>query len=388
MIDLFVVLVVYWFVYFFLGGFIMFGNIFGMFFIVMIFGELYGFVIGCVIDGCLLGMGLIEVDIQVEFDCCKLGMLWYVMQWQEVDEVEILLGVFEGVMIGMLIVLLICNIDQCSKDYGNIVEMFCFGYVDYIYWQKYGICDYCGGGCLFVCLIVLIVGVGVVVKKWLCECFGVEVCGYMSGFGEIDVLFVDWLYVYENLFFLLNVVVVLEFEVYMDVLCKEGDLIGVCIDVVVLGVLVGWGELVFDWFDVDIVKVMMSINVVKGVEIGVGFDSVVQCGLVYGDELMLVGFVGNYVGGVFGGILMGQDIIVLIVIKLILSICMLCCLIMKFGEEVMVEIFGCYDLCVGICVMLIVELMFVLVLIDYVLCYCVQCGDVEMLMLKIVGSVI
>lgn len=351
------------------------------------FGELYGLVIGCVIDGCFLGLVLDVVEFVYDLQCCVIGKSWYIFVCCEVDEVEILFGVYEGLIIGILIVLLICNIDQCSKDYVNIGQQFCLGYVDYSYWYKYGICDLCGGGCFLVCEIIMCVVVGVVVKKWLVECFGVIVCGYLLQLGDIILVGFDWLVVEDNLFFWLYVVQVLEFEVYMDVLCKFGDLVGVCVDVVVDNVLLGWGELIYGKFDGELVVVLMSINVVKGVEIGDGFVSVVQKGIEYCDLLILQGFVSNYVGGIFGGIFIGQLVVVLIVLKLIFSLCLLGLLLDMVGNVVEVIIIGCYDFCVGICVMFIVEVMVVLVLMDQVLCYCVQCGDVGMIILCIFGQI-
>lgn len=217
------------------------GNTLGTLFTVTTFGESHGPAIGCVIDGCPPGMGLTEADIQVELDRRKPGTSRHVTQRQEADEVEILSGVFEGVTTGTPIALLIRNTDQRSKDYGNIVETFRPGHADYTYWQKYGIRDYRGGGRSSARLTAPIVGAGAVAKKWLRERFGVEVRGYMSGLGEIDVPFVDWSHVHENPFFSPNAAVVPELEAYMDALRKEGDSIGARIDVVASGVPVGWG---------------------------------------------------------------------------------------------------------------------------------------------------
>lgn len=373
--------------FFFVMWYFMFSNIFGKLFLVIMFGELYGLVIGCVIDGCLLGLEIDVVEFVYDLQCCVIGKSWYIFVCCEEDVVEILFGVYEGCIIGILIVLLICNIDQCSKDYSNIVQQFCFGYVDYSYWQKYGICDLCGGGCLFVCEIIMCVVVGVIVKKWLLQCYGVCVCGYLLQLGEIMLIGFDWLVVEDNLFFWLVVGQVFVLESYMDVLCKFGDLVGVCVNVVVDGVLLGWGELIYGKFDGELVVVLMSINVVKGVEIGDGFVSVVQKGIGYCDLIIFDGFVSNYVGGIFGGIFIGQQVIVLIVFKLIFSLCLFGVMVDVSGVVVEVIIIGCYDFCVGICVILIVEVMMVLVLMDQVLCYWVQCGDVGEVVLCILGSI-
>lgn len=218
------------------------GNTLGTLFTVTTFGESHGPAIGCVIDGCPPGMALTEADVQLELDRRKPGTSRHVTQRQEPDQVEILSGVFEGVTTGAPIALLIRNTDQRSKDYGNIVETFRPGHADYTYWQKYGVRDYRGGGRSSARLTAPVVGAGAIAKKWLRERFGVEVRGYMSALGEIEIPFVDWSHVRENPFFAPNADIVPQLEGYMDALRKDGDSIGARIDVVASGVPVGWAS--------------------------------------------------------------------------------------------------------------------------------------------------
>ncbi|MCM2547574.1 chorismate synthase [Burkholderia glumae] len=362
------------------------GNTLGKLFTVTTFGESHGPGIGCVIDGCPPGMALTEADIQLELDRRKPGTSRHVTQRQEPDAVEILSGVFEGRTTGTPIALLIRNTDQRSKDYGNIVETFRPGHADYTYWQKYGIRDYRGGGRSSARLTAPVVGAGAVAKKWLRERFGIEVRGYMSALGEIEVPFVDWAQVHENPFFAPNAAIVPQLEAYMDALRKDGDSIGARIEVVASGVPVGWGEPLYDRLDADIAHAMMAINAVKGVEIGAGFASVAQRGSEHGDELTEQGFVGNHAGGILGGISTGQDLTVSIAIKPTSSIRTPRRSITKTGEAAIVETFGRHDPCVGIRATPIAESMLALVLIDHALRHRAQCGDVETATPRIAAS--
>ncbi|MCG1018140.1 MULTISPECIES: chorismate synthase [Burkholderiaceae] len=353
------------------------GNTFGTLFTVTTFGESHGPAIGCVIDGCPPGLALAEADIQMELDRRKPGTSRHVTQRQEDDRVEILSGVFDGVTTGTPIALLIRNTDQRSKDYGNIAETFRPGHADYTYWQKYGVRDYRGGGRASARLTAPNVAAGAVAKKWLRERFGVQVRGYMSALGEIDIPFVDWAHVADNPFFAPNAQIVPQLEAYMDGLRKDGDSIGARISVTASGVPLGWGEPLFDKLDADIAYAMMGINAVKGVEIGAGFDSVRQRGSLHGDELTPAGFAGNNAGGVLGGISTGQDIVVSIAIKPTSSIRTPRRSIDKAGEPVMVETFGRHDPCVGVRATPIAEAMLALVLMDHALRHRAQCADVK-----------
>ncbi|QHB54548.1 chorismate synthase [Ralstonia solanacearum] len=352
------------------------GNTLGLLFSVTTFGESHGPAIGAVIDGCPPGMALSAEDIQPDLDRRKPGTSRHVTQRKEEDQVEILSGVFEGKTTGTPICLLIRNTDQRSKDYGNIVETFRPGHADYTYWHKYGIRDPRGGGRSSARLTAPVVAAGAVAKKWLRERFGVEIHGYMSQLGDIQIPFVDWSEVPNNPFFAPNAEIVPELETYMDALRRDGDSVGARIEVVATGVPVGWGEPLFDRLDADIAHAMMGLNAVKGVEIGAGFHAVSQRGSEHGDELTPDGFVGNNAGGILGGISTGQDISVSLAIKPTSSIRTPRRSIDKAGEPTVVETFGRHDPCVGIRATPIAEALLALVLIDHALRHRAQCGDV------------
>ena len=276
------------------------GNSLGTLFCVTSFGESHGPAIGCVVDGCPPGLKISEADIQAELDRRKPGTSRHVTQRREPDEVEILSGVFEGVTTGTPIALLIRNQDQRSKDYGNIAESFRPGHADYAYWQKYGIRDYRGGGRSSARETAVRVAAGAIARKWLQERYGVAIRGYMAQLGPVDIPFVSWDEIDGNAFFAPNQAIVPQLESYMDDLRKSGDSVGARINVVATGLPVGWGEPVFDRLDADIAYAMMSINAVKGVEIGAGFSSVAQLGTQHSDEMSPEGFLSNNAGGVLG----------------------------------------------------------------------------------------
>ncbi len=355
------------------------GNTFGKLFSVTTFGESHGPAIGCVIDGCPPGMTLSEADIQPELDRRKPGTSRHVTQRQEADRVEILSGVYQGVTTGTPIALLIRNVDQRSKDYGNIAESFRPGHADYTYWHKYGVRDPRGGGRSSARLTAPVVGAGAVAKKWLREKYGTELMGYMSALGDIAVPFEGWEHVHANPFFAAtgDAALLQRMEDAMDQLRRDGDSIGARIDVVATKVPVGLGQPIYDKLDADIAYAMMGINAVKGVEIGAGFASVAQRGSEHGDELTLEGFVGNHAGGVLGGISTGQDITVSLAIKPTSSIRVPRRSIDKAGNPATVETFGRHDPCVGIRATPIAEAMLALVLIDHALMNRAQCGDVQ-----------
>ena len=353
------------------------GNTLGLLFSVTTFGESHGPAIGAVIDGCPPGMALSAEDIQPDLDRRKPGTSRHVTQRKEEDLVEILSGVYEGKTTGTPICLLIRNTDQRSKDYSNIIETFRPGHADYTYWHKYGIRDPRGGGRSSARLTAPTVAAGAVAKKWLREKFGVEIHGYMSQLGDIQIPFIDWSEVPNNPFFAPNAEIIPELETYMDALRKDGDSVGARIEVVATGVPVGWGEPLFDRLDADIAHAMMGLNAVKGVEIGAGFHAVAQRGSEHGDELTPGGFVGNNAGGILGGISTGQDISVSLAIKPTSSIRTPRRSIDKAGDPAVVETFGRHDPCVGIRATPIAEALLALVLIDHALRHRAQCGDVS-----------
>ncbi len=365
------------------------GNTFGLLFTVTTFGESHGPAIGCIIDGCPPGLVLSEADIQPELDRRKPGTSRHVTQRQESDTVEILSGVFEGKTTGTPITLLIRNEDQRSKDYGNITDTFRPGHADYTYWHKYGIRDPRGGGRSSARLTAPVVGAAAIAKKWLHQQYGTSFKACMSQLGSVVIPFESWEHVSKNPFFAANnnPILITELEDTMDALRKAGDSIGARIDVVAQNVPVGLGQPIYDKLDADIAYAMMGINAVKGVEIGAGFQSVVQKGSEHGDELTPEGFVGNNAGGVLGGISTGQDITVSIAIKPTSSIRVPRRSIDKDGNLIMVETFGRHDPCVGIRAAPIAEAMLALVLMDHALRYRAQCADVQVTTPKIAAQV-
>ncbi len=354
------------------------GNTLGSLFTVTTFGESHGKAIGCIVDGCPPGLELSEADVQPDLDRRRPGTSRHVTQRRETDTVEILSGVFEGKTTGTPIAMVIYNEDQRSKDYGSIADTFRPGHADYTYWQKFGIRDHRGGGRASARETAARVAAGAIAKKWLYERFGVVVRGYLMQLGEIEVPFKDWkdINAEGNSFFVADASYVPRLEEYMDALRKSGDSIGAKLAVVAHDVPVGWGEPVFDRLDADIAHALMSINAVKGVEIGAGFDCVTQKGSEHGDEFTKDGFMSNNAGGVLGGISTGQDIVARYAIKPTSSIRIPRQSINKAGEPVSVSTEGRHDPCVGIRATPIAEAMLALVLIDHALRHRGQNGDV------------
>ena len=353
------------------------GNTFGKLFCVTSFGESHGPAIGCVIDGCPPGLALEAADIQPELDRRKPGTSRHVTQRRESDTVEILSGVFEGRTTGTPIALLIRNEDARSKDYAAIADTFRPGHADYTYWQKYGIRDYRGGGRQSARETAVRVAAGAVARKWLRQHFSVVIRGHLTQLGPHRVPFKGWEHVDANPFFAANDEIVPEFEAFMDALRKAGDSCGARIMVVAQNVPVGWGEPVADKLDADIAHAMMSINAVKGVEIGAGFASIAQRGTEHSDEMTPQGFVSNNAGGILGGISTGQDVVVSIAVKPTSSIRLDRRSVDKAGNPVIVNTHGRHDACVGIRATPIAEAMLALVLIDHALRHRAQNADVE-----------
>jgi chorismate synthase len=352
------------------------GNTLGTLFTVTSFGESHGPALGCVVDGCPPGMALCEADIQHDLDRRKPGTSRHVTQRRESDTVEILSGVFEGKTTGTPIALLIRNEDQRSKDYGKIAETFRPGHADYTYLQKYGIRDHRGAGRASARETAVRVAAGAIAKKWLNEKYGVVVRGHVTQIGEIEIPFKSWDVVNDNPFFAADAGMVATLEDYMDALRKSGDSVGAKLTVVAENVPVGLGEPVYDRLDAEIAYALMSINAVKGVEIGAGFASVTQKGSEHGDEMTPQGFLSNNAGGILGGISTGQNIVANIAIKPTSSIRIPRRSINLQGEAVMVETHGRHDPCVGIRATPIAEAMLALVLMDHALRHRAQNADV------------
>ncbi len=352
------------------------GNSIGKLFTVTSFGESHGPAIGCVVDGCPPGLALAAADMQHDLDRRKPGQSRHTTQRREADEVQILSGVFEGRTTGAPIGLLIHNTDQRSKDYSKIMDRFRPGHADYTYQQKYGVRDYRGGGRSSARETAMRVAAGAIARKYLRETLGIEIRGYLAQLGPLALALKDWASVEENAFFCPDPERVAELEDYMDALRKEGNSVGARVNVVATGVPPGLGEPVFDRLDADIGQAMLSINAVKGVEIGAGFACVAQKGTEHRDEITPQGFLSNHAGGVLGGISSGQDILVSIALKPTSSIRLPGRTVDRHGKPVEVVTTGRHDPCVGIRATPIAEAMLAIVLMDHWLRQRAQNADV------------
>ncbi|HBN13882.1 MAG: chorismate synthase [Pseudomonadota bacterium] len=353
------------------------GNTLGSLFTVTSFGESHGLALGCIVDGCPPGLELSAEDLQRDLDRRKPGQSRFTTQRREADEVKILSGVFEGRTTGTPIGLLIENTDQRSKDYSKIKDIFRPAHADYTYQQKYGMRDYRGGGRSSARETAMRVAAGAIAKKYLQQHCGVQVRAYLSQLGPIKAETLDWDQVEQNAFFCPDASKVAEMEAYMSALNKEGNSIGARISVVASGVPVGLGEPVFDRLDADIAHALMSINAVKGIEIGAGFESVTQKGTEHRDEMTPGGFLSNNAGGVLGGISSGQDIVAHIALKPTSSLRLPGRSIDVDGNEVEVVTTGRHDPCVGIRAVPIAEAMLAIVLMDHLMRHRAQNADVR-----------
>jgi chorismate synthase len=341
------------------------GNSFGKLFVVTGFGESHGPAIGGVVDGCPPGLALSAADLQRDLDRRKPGQSRHTTQRREPDEVEILSGVFEGLTTGAPIGLLIRNQDQRSKDYSEIAAKYRPGHADYTYDQKFGRRDYRGGGRSSARETAVRVAAGAIAKKYLVERCGLTIRGYLSQLGPIRPTGLDWAQVELNPFFWPWAGQVPELEAYMDALRKEGNSIGAAVTVVASGMPAGLGEPIFDRLDADLAHALMSINAVKGVEIGAGFACVEQKGTEHRDEMTPEGFLSNNAGGVLGGISSGQDLVARIALKPTSSIRLPGRTIGADGLPTEVVTTGRHDPCVGIRATPIAEAMVALVLMDH-----------------------
>ncbi|VFS48808.1 Chorismate synthase [Budvicia aquatica] len=277
------------------------GNSIGQLFRVTTFGESHGVALGCIVDGVPPGIPLSEADLQHDLDRRRPGTSRYTTQRREPDSVRILSGVFDGVTTGTSIGLLIENTDQRSQDYGEIKDLFRPGHADYTYEQKYGLRDYRGGGRSSARETAMRVAAGAIAKKYLHLQFGIQIRGYMSQMGDISCELKDWEQVEQNPFFCPDVDRLEQLDELMRELRKAGDSVGAKVTVVADAVPVGLGEPVFDRLDADLAHALMSINAVKGVEIGDGFGVVNKRGSENRDEIRQDGFQSNHAGGILGG---------------------------------------------------------------------------------------
>lgn len=353
------------------------GNTLGKLFTVTSFGESHGPALGCIVDGCPPGLALCETDIQTDLDRRRPGKTRHTTQRRELDQVRILSGVFEGKTTGTPIGLIIENIDQRSRDYDKIKEQIRPGHADYTYLQKYGLRDYRGGGRSSARETAMRVAAGAIAKKYLAERYGIGIRGYLAQLGPIRIERLDWDAVEQNPFFCPDPDKVPELEAYMDALRKEGNSIGARINIIATGVPPGLGEPVFDRLDADLAHALMSINAVKGVEIGAGFSAITQKGTEHRDPITPEGFLSNHAGGVLGGISTGQDILASIALKPTSSLRLPERTVNTRGEPVEVITTGRHDPCVGIRATPIAEAMVALILMDHLLRHRAQNMDVK-----------
>ncbi len=361
-------------------------NSFGKLFTVTTFGESHGPAIGCVIDGCPPGLAIDAEDFRLDLDRRATGRSRFTSQRHEADAVEILSGVFEGRTTGTPIALVIRNTDARSKDYGELLDTFRPGHADYTYWHKYGIRDPRGGGRSSARETTMRVAAGVVAKKWLAERHGIRVRGHVARIGDLAPRAFDPDAVEGNPFFWPDAAMIGELEAYIDALRKAGDSVGARVDVVADGVPPGWGEPIYGKLDGDLAAALMSINAVKAVGIGDGFDVVAQKGTEHRDELSPDGFLSNHAGGILGGISSGQAVSASVAFKPTSSILVHGRSVNLAGEPVELRTKGRHDPCVGLRAVPIVEAMVALVLIDHALRHRAQCGDVAAVAPRIPGA--
>ena len=353
------------------------GNSIGLLFSVSTFGESHGPALGAVVDGCPPGIPLSEEDLQPDLDRRRPGQSRYTTQRSEADKVRILSGVFEGKTTGTSIGLIIENTDQKSKDYSNIKDLFRPAHADYTYQQKYGIRDYRGGGRSSARETAMRVAAGSIAKKALHALCGVTVQGYLSQMGDLTISKRDLAEIENNDFFCPDVDLVPKLEAAINQLRKEGNSIGARLEIVADGVPPGLGEPVFDRLDADLAKALMSINAVKGVEIGAGFDSVTQRGSEHRDAMTPEGFLSNNAGGVLGGISSGQQIVAGIALKPTSSITQPGETVDRNGDTAEVVTKGRHDPCVGIRAVPIAEAMVAITLLDHFLRHRGQTGNLQ-----------
>ena len=358
-------------------------NTFGHLLRITTFGESHGPAIGCVIDGCPPGLAIVEDDFARDIERRATGRSRHTSQRRETDQVEILSGVYQGRTTGTPIALLIRNTDARSKDYSNIADQFRPAHADYTYWQKYGIRDPRGGGRSSARETTMRVAAAVIAKKWLRERHGIEVRGHLSQLGELlpeagawSPVAPDWDAVEASPFFWPVAGQVPALEAYMDALRKSGDSVGARVTVLADGVPPGWGQPLYAKLDGMLAAAMMSINAVKGVEIGDGFAAVAQRGTEHRDEMTRAGFLSNHAGGVLGGISSGQQLVCHVAFKPTSSLRIPGRGLDVDGEAVEVVTTGRHDPCVGIRATPICEAMMALTLMDLALQHRAQCGDV------------
>ena len=340
------------------------GNTFGKIFRVTTFGESHGKALGCVIDGCPPNIKIDESDIQKDLNRRKPGQSKYTTQRKEDDKVEILSGIFNGVTTGTPITLIIFNKDQKSKDYSEIKNKFRPGHADFTYQKKYGVRDYRGAGRSSARETVARVAAGAIAKKYLNKINKTKIFGYVSQLGDITPDKIKLTDIEKNAFFFPDAKKISELEKYLMSIRKSGDSIGAKVTIIGQNIPIGIGEPVFDKLDAMLAQGMMSINAVKGVEIGAGFDVVTQKGSEARDEIVPKGFLSNFSGGTLGGISTGQDLKVNIALKPTSSILVPGKTVDIKNKPTTIRTKGRHDPCVGIRAVPIAEAMMALTLCD------------------------
>ncbi|MEC7536876.1 MAG: chorismate synthase, partial [Pseudomonadota bacterium] len=328
-------------------------NGFGHLFRFTTWGESHGPAIGCVVDGVPPGVALEESDIQIYLDKRRPGQSRHTTQRREPDEVKILSGVFEGQTTGTAVSLVIENVDQRSRDYSEIMDKFRPGHADFTYWNKYGIRDYRGGGRSSARETAMRVAAGGIARKVLGDSLKVRGALVQIGDRKVDRAAWDWDETAKNDFWSPDPRAAADWETMMDGARKAGSSLGAVIEVVASGVPVGLGAPIYGKLDADLASAMMSINAVKGVEIGAGFDAVELSGEENADEMRMsndgeVEFLSNSAGGVLGGISTGQDVVVRFAVKPTSSILSPRRTVTKQGENTKISTKGRHDPCVGI----------------------------------------
>lgn len=358
-------------------------NTFGRLFRVTTWGESHGPALGCVIDGTPPGIALTESDIQHWLDQRKPGTSRFVTQRREPDEVKILSGTFEGRTTGTPISLMIENQDQRSKDYGEIKDKFRPGHADYTYWKKYGVRDYRGGGRSSARETAARVAAGAVARQVLKSILGdgVQIRGALVRIGKMGIERANWRWdsVTQNPFWCPDPAAAMAWEDYLDGIRKAGSSVGAIVEVQAAGVPAGLGAPIYGKLDADLAAAMMSINAVKGVEIGAGMASAELTGEENADEMRLGAngqpvFSSNQAGGILGGISSGQDIVVRFAVKPTSSILNPRATLDRFGAETEILTKGRHDPCVGIRAVPVGEAMFACVLADHLLRHRGQVG--------------
>lgn len=343
------------------------GNIIGHIFKLNTFGESHGECIGGIIDGVPSGLKICEQDLQIDLDRRKPGKSIYTSERKESDKVKILSGIFEGKTTGTSIGIIINNEDKRTRDYRKIKNIFRPGHADYTYEKKYGFRDYRGGGRSSARETAIRVAAGAIAKKYLSNACGAIIRGFISQVGNIKCNFQSWDQVEKNDFFCPDKDCVNKLEHLILKLKNKGDSVGAKITIVAQNVPYGLGEPVFNKLDADIAHALMSINAVKGVEIGDGFKVVSKLGSENVDAILETSFSNNYAGGILGGISSGQDIVAHIALKPTPSILMPVMTKNKYGKIENFKIEGRHDPCVGIRAVPIAEAMMAITIMDHFL---------------------